>query len=150
MKIIIYKTHWNVPECNNKFPYFDIPKNIFADSDFRIKRTELKFSNHKKKFSLKNKFKLKKSNQLWISKWFSQSFLSFLPRWFALHDLVVRETCAVSWPVLVDYHHDKWFCYGKKWPRSNEENMDDLHKDLNVPCMQSITHRTWFHFYNHL
>ena len=56
MKIIINKTHWNVPECNNKFS----PRQMIS------------------------------------------------PR--------------------------------KKWPRFNEENMNDSHEDLNVPCMQSMTH----------
>ena len=46
MEIIISKTQLMVPECY-KFSYFGIPKNIFADSDFRIKRTQLEYSNHK-------------------------------------------------------------------------------------------------------
>ena len=28
----------------------------------------------------------------------------------------------------------------KKWPRFNEENMDDSHEDLNIARMQSMTH----------
>ena len=46
MEIIISKTQLMVPECY-KFSYFGIRKNIFADSDFRIKRAQMKYSNHK-------------------------------------------------------------------------------------------------------